>query len=110
MPKLGQQVQWKALPGYVDGEVVEVVYEEKEVEGKAVKTTEEDSQLSRVARPARLPCTSRKPCISISRPAGSCGRWRVRVEYRYVRQLRASDRFSQTTRKSAGVSEPLWVD
>ncbi|KAH7061682.1 hypothetical protein BKA63DRAFT_392401, partial [Paraphoma chrysanthemicola] len=42
VPKQGQQVQWKALPGYVDGVVVEVVYTEKKVDGKNVKASKED--------------------------------------------------------------------
>ncbi|OAG08991.1 uncharacterized protein CC84DRAFT_1185669 [Paraphaeosphaeria sporulosa] len=45
VPQVGQKVQWKALPGYVDGEVVEVAYEEKTVEGKAVKASKEDPRI-----------------------------------------------------------------
>lgn len=45
VPKKGQKVQWHALPGYVDGEVVEVVYEEKTVEGKTVKGSKEDPRV-----------------------------------------------------------------
>jgi hypothetical protein len=45
VPKLGQQVQWHSVAGYVDGEVVEVVYEEKEVEGKMAKGSKEDPRL-----------------------------------------------------------------
>jgi hypothetical protein len=45
VPKSGQKVQWHALPGYVDGEVVEVVYEEKGVEGKRVKASKEDPRI-----------------------------------------------------------------
>lgn len=45
LPKMGQKVQWKALPGYVDGEVVEIVTEEKEVEGKQVKGSEKDPRI-----------------------------------------------------------------
>ena len=45
VPKVGQQVQWHSLPGYVDGEVVEVVYEEKTVEGKSVKASKEDPRV-----------------------------------------------------------------
>lgn len=45
VPKVGQKVQWKALPGYVDGEVVEIVYEEKSIEGKAVKASKEDPRI-----------------------------------------------------------------
>lgn len=45
VPKVGQQVQWHALPGYVDGEVVEIVYEDKTVEGKPVKASKEDPRV-----------------------------------------------------------------
>jgi hypothetical protein len=45
VPKKGQKVQWHALPGYVDGEVVEVVYEEKEIEGKKVEASKEDPRI-----------------------------------------------------------------
>lgn len=45
VPKVGQKVQWKALPGYVDGEVVEVAYEEKTVDGKSVKASKEDPRI-----------------------------------------------------------------
>jgi hypothetical protein len=45
VPKEGQQVQWKAQSGYVDGVVVEVVYEEKKVDGKKVKASKEDPRV-----------------------------------------------------------------
>jgi hypothetical protein len=45
VPKTGQKVQWYALSGYVDGEVVEVVYEEKEVEGEKVEASKEDPRV-----------------------------------------------------------------
>ncbi|ORY57815.1 uncharacterized protein BCR38DRAFT_489811 [Pseudomassariella vexata] len=45
LPKEGQQVQWKALPGYVDGEVVEILREAKEVNGKSVKASEKDPRI-----------------------------------------------------------------
>ncbi len=45
VPRIGQKVQWHALPGYVDGEVVEVVYEGKEVEGKKIKASKEDPRI-----------------------------------------------------------------
>lgn len=45
VPQVGQKVQWHALPGYVDGEVVEVVYEQKTVEGKTVKGSNEDPRI-----------------------------------------------------------------
>jgi hypothetical protein len=45
VPKHGQKVQWHSIAGYVDGEVVEVVYEEKEVEGKKAKGSKEDPRV-----------------------------------------------------------------
>ncbi|KAK7527541.1 uncharacterized protein IWZ02DRAFT_511278 [Phyllosticta citriasiana] len=45
LPKEGQHVHWKALPGYVEGEVVEIVDEEKEVEGKQVKGSKGDPRI-----------------------------------------------------------------
>ncbi|KAH7372270.1 hypothetical protein BKA66DRAFT_391803, partial [Pyrenochaeta sp. MPI-SDFR-AT-0127] len=45
VPKKGQKVQWHSLPGYVDGEVIEVVYEEKKVDGKTVKASKEDPRI-----------------------------------------------------------------
>lgn len=45
LPEVGQQVHWKALPGYVDGEVVEIVTKEKKVDGKKVKASEKDPRI-----------------------------------------------------------------
>lgn len=45
VPEVGQKVQWKSLPGFVDGEVIEVVYEEKKVDGKSVKGSKEDPRI-----------------------------------------------------------------
>jgi hypothetical protein len=45
LPEKGQKVVWKALPGWVNGELVEIVYEEKDVQGKHVKGTKEDPRL-----------------------------------------------------------------
>lgn len=45
LPEVGQQVEWKALPGFVDGEVVEILREDKEVDGKNVKASEDDPRL-----------------------------------------------------------------
>ncbi|KAK4507856.1 hypothetical protein PRZ48_001591 [Zasmidium cellare] len=45
LPKKGQQVQWKAMPGYVDGEVVEVLTQGKNVDGKSVKASKEDPKI-----------------------------------------------------------------
>lgn len=38
-------MHWHSLPGYIEGEVVEVVYEEKEVDGKKVKGAEDDPRV-----------------------------------------------------------------
>lgn len=45
LPKKGQQVHWKAMPGWVDGEVVEIVTKQKTVEGKQIKASEDDPRL-----------------------------------------------------------------
>jgi hypothetical protein len=45
LPEKGQRVQWKALPGYVDGEVVEILTAGKDVDGKHVKATEDDPRI-----------------------------------------------------------------
>jgi len=45
LPKKGQKAQWKAMPGYVDGEVVEVLTEGKDVDGKSVKASKDDPKI-----------------------------------------------------------------
>ena len=45
LPKKGQAVTWKALPGWVEGEVLEIVYESKKVEGKQVKGSKKDPRI-----------------------------------------------------------------
>lgn len=45
VPVVGQHVHWKAGKGYAKGEVVEVLYEEKEVEGKKAEASREDPRL-----------------------------------------------------------------
>ncbi|KAL1636136.1 hypothetical protein SLS58_009985 [Diplodia intermedia] len=45
LPAKGQQVHWKSLPGWVDGEVIEIVTEHKKVEGKDVKASEGDARI-----------------------------------------------------------------
>ena len=45
LPDQGKKVFWKALPGWVDGEVVEIVYEHKDVQGKSVKASEKDPRI-----------------------------------------------------------------
>ncbi|KAF2836299.1 hypothetical protein M501DRAFT_997048 [Patellaria atrata CBS 101060] len=45
LPEKGQKVKWKAPSGYVEGEVIEIVHEEKEVDGKHVKATDSDPRI-----------------------------------------------------------------
>ncbi|KAF2088316.1 hypothetical protein K490DRAFT_40461 [Saccharata proteae CBS 121410] len=45
LPKKGHTVHWKSLPGFIEGKVVEIVYEQKEVEGKQVKGSEKDPRV-----------------------------------------------------------------
>ena len=45
MPKKGQEVHWKALPGYVRGSVIEVVRTEKKIDGKAIKSLKDDPRI-----------------------------------------------------------------
>ena len=45
MPKKGQQAHWKAMPGWVDGEVVEIVKSSKKVDGKQVKASKDDPKI-----------------------------------------------------------------
>lgn len=45
LPEVGQQVEWKALPGFVGGEVVEILREEREVDGKTVRASGGDPRL-----------------------------------------------------------------
>lgn len=45
LPKQGQKATWKAMPGYVDGEVVEVLKQDKNVDGKKVKASEKDPKI-----------------------------------------------------------------
>ena len=45
LPKAGQTVHWKALSGWVEGTVIEVAREEKEVEGKRVKAKTDDPRI-----------------------------------------------------------------
>ncbi|EOA88801.1 uncharacterized protein SETTUDRAFT_106624 [Exserohilum turcica Et28A] len=46
VPQAGQKVQWHAAGGsYVHGEVVEVLYEEKDVEGERVQASKEDPRV-----------------------------------------------------------------
>ncbi|KAK3629991.1 hypothetical protein LTR56_017750 [Elasticomyces elasticus] len=45
LPKEGQKITWKAMPGYVDGEVVEILTAAKKVNGKNVKASEKDPRV-----------------------------------------------------------------
>jgi hypothetical protein len=45
VPEKGQKVQLSASPGIVNGEVIEVIYEEKTVEGQLVKASKEDPHI-----------------------------------------------------------------
>ncbi|KAF1925356.1 uncharacterized protein M421DRAFT_423911, partial [Didymella exigua CBS 183.55] len=45
VPKVGQHVHWKYGKGYAKGEVVEVLYEKKEIEGKKAEASKEDPRL-----------------------------------------------------------------
>lgn len=45
LPKKGQKVHWHSLPGYIEGVVVEVAYEDKEVEGKRIRGKEDDPRI-----------------------------------------------------------------
>lgn len=43
LPKKGQKITWKAMPGFVDGTVTEVLTSGKSVDGKSVKASKEVS-------------------------------------------------------------------
>ncbi|KAK5676962.1 hypothetical protein LTS10_010726 [Elasticomyces elasticus] len=45
LPKEGQKITWKAMPGYVDGKVVEILTAAKKVNGKNVKASEKDPRV-----------------------------------------------------------------
>ena len=45
VPGVGQHVHWKSGNGYAKGEVVEVLYEEKEVEGQKAEASKEDPRV-----------------------------------------------------------------
>ncbi|KXT07353.1 hypothetical protein AC578_427 [Pseudocercospora eumusae] len=45
LPKEGQQIHWKAMPGWVDGEVTEILKKDKTVDGKSVKASEDDPKI-----------------------------------------------------------------
>lgn len=45
LPKKGTQAYWKAMPGWVDGKVVEVLKKGKSVDGKQVKASQDDPKV-----------------------------------------------------------------
>lgn len=45
LPKKGQKITWKAMPGFVEGKVTEILTSEKEVDGKSVKASEKVSRI-----------------------------------------------------------------
>lgn len=45
LPKKGQAAHWKALPGFVQGKVEDVLTKEQEVDGKKVKASEKDPRI-----------------------------------------------------------------
>jgi len=45
LPKEGQKIAWKSLPGFVDGKVVEILTSAKKVDGKQVKASEKDPRV-----------------------------------------------------------------
>lgn len=45
LPSKGQSVTWKALPGWVEGEVIDVVYKDTTIEGKSTKAKEGDPRI-----------------------------------------------------------------
>ncbi|EON61989.1 hypothetical protein W97_01207 [Coniosporium apollinis CBS 100218] len=45
LPKKGQKVHWHSLPGYIEGEVVEIAFEDKEVEGKRIRGKKDDPRI-----------------------------------------------------------------
>lgn len=46
LPKVGQSVSWKALPGWVHGKVIEIVREEKDIEGKHMKGSKDQPRIA----------------------------------------------------------------
>lgn len=57
LPKEGQKITWKAMPGFVEGKVTEVLTKGKTVDGKGVKASEEVSLC--------LGCWIRRGCGSV---------------------------------------------
>lgn len=45
LPRKGQRVSWKALPGWVYGKVIEIVFEDKKVKGMRAKGAKNDPRI-----------------------------------------------------------------
>lgn len=43
LPKQGQKIVWKAMPGFVDGTVTEILTKDQSVDGKSVKASKQVS-------------------------------------------------------------------
>ncbi|KAM3415320.1 hypothetical protein BST61_g8849 [Cercospora zeina] len=56
LPKEGQQVQWLAMPGYVDGKVKEILKKSKKVDGKQVKASADDPKVVLVSNKSGKIC------------------------------------------------------
>ena len=54
LPSVGQNVHWKAVPGWVEGTVIEVVLENKNVERKSVKAKEDDPRIVMKSRNGKI--------------------------------------------------------
>ncbi|KAF2769555.1 hypothetical protein EJ03DRAFT_389344 [Teratosphaeria nubilosa] len=59
LPKRGQKVTWKAMPGWVEGTVTEVLTQAKKVEGKDVKASEADPRVVMVSGSSGKVCVHR---------------------------------------------------
>lgn len=46
LPKVGQRVTWKAMPGFVYGKVLEIVTKSKQMQGKSVKASQDDPKVA----------------------------------------------------------------
>jgi hypothetical protein len=69
LPKKGQKIVWKAMPGYVDGEVTEVLTKGKKVNGKQVKASEEDPKIVMKSTKSGKICVHKPGAL---RDLGSC--------------------------------------
>ena len=46
IPKKGQRVSWKAMPGWVHGKVLEIVTDDRDMEGKHIKASKEAPRIA----------------------------------------------------------------